>query len=594
VVNSHCSGASISALPTTSNNGITGTWSPAINNQATTTYTFTPNAEQCAQSVSTTITITPLITPSFNAVNGACSGTSSPALPTTSNNGISGTWSPAINNTQTTNYTFTPNAGQCASQVFLTISILPNTTPLFGNFGPYCAGDLIPALPSTSTNGVTGTWSPAINNQATTTYTFTPNIGQCALSTSTTIVITPQVVPAFNTPSPYCQDSAFPALPTTSNNGVSGTWAPTINNQTTTTYTFTPETDECASSVNVTVSIVPSVTPSFSIGNLYCQGESIPALPTTSNNGIAGTWSPSINNQSTTAYVFTPNAGQCATVVTQTINVSPAVNAVITNLSNTTNLSCNTTAITLVASGGNSFAWSGGLGNASVANVTSAGIYTVTVTNGACEATASITITQSTVSTPDAGIDGQTVLCSNAPSTNLFSFLSGSPQTGGTWSGPGGSLPGGLYNPSVHAPGIYYYIVTDASGCGSDTAQVVVEEQTFVQATLSYDSPFCRLVNEYLPPVAVSPSNGTFTPSPAAGLAMNTSGAINPSLSTAGTYSINYAIGGVCPSQTSALVIIENNPSNVTMDTLIRVFTALKAKIKLQVELPNLSISVGK
>jgi hypothetical protein len=29
------------------------------------------------------------------------------------------------------------------------------------------------------------------------------------------------------------------------------------------------------------------------------------------------------------------------------------------------------------------------------------------------------------------------------------------------------------------------------------------------------------------------------------------------------------------------------------MDTLLRVFTALKAKIKLQVELPNLHINVG-
>lgn len=30
-----------------------------------------------------------------------------------------------------------------------------------------------------------------------------------------------------------------------------------------------------------------------------------------------------------------------------------------------------------------------------------------------------------------------------------------------------------------------------------------------------------------------------------------------------------------------------------TMDTLLRVFTALKAKVKLQVELPNLNIIVG-
>ena len=37
-------------LPTSSNNGITGTWSPATINTATvgtTTYTFTPAAGQC-------------------------------------------------------------------------------------------------------------------------------------------------------------------------------------------------------------------------------------------------------------------------------------------------------------------------------------------------------------------------------------------------------------------------------------------------------------------------------------------------------------------------------------------------------------------
>jgi HTH-type transcriptional regulator / antitoxin HipB len=39
---------------------------------------------------------------------------------------------------------------------------------------------------------------------------------------------------------------------------------------------------------------------------------------------------------------------------------------------------------------------------------------------------------------------------------------------------------------------------------------------------------------------------------------------------------------------------IENNASNVAMETLLRVFTALKAKITLQVELPNLNIVVGK
>lgn len=53
-------------------------------------------------------------------------------------------------------------------------------------------------------------------------------------------------------------------------------------------------------------------------------------------------------------------------------------------------------------------------------------------------------------------------------------------------------------------------------------------------------------------------------------------------------------LGKLIGVQKAQISRLEKNPSNVTMDTLIRVFTALKAKIKLQVELPNLNISVGK
>jgi len=38
---------------------------------------------------------------------------------------------------------------------------------------------------------------------------------------------------------------------------------------------------------------------------------------------------------------------------------------------------------------------------------------------------------------------------------------------------------------------------------------------------------------------------------------------------------------------------IESNASNVTIDTLIRVFKALQAKVKLQVELPHFNIDLG-
>ena len=52
-------------------------------------------------------------------------------------------------------------------------------------------------------------------------------------------------------------------------------------------------------------------------------------------------------------------------------------------------------------------------------------------------------------------------------------------------------------------------------------------------------------------------------------------------------------LGKLIGVQKAQISRIENNASNVTMDTLLRVFTALKAKVKLQVELSNLTINVG-
>jgi len=64
----------------------------------------------------------------------------------------------------------------------------PNTTPVFTQVAPLCAGGTF-TLPAVSNNGVTGTWSPAINNQTTTTYTFIPDAGQCAMSSTMTVSI---------------------------------------------------------------------------------------------------------------------------------------------------------------------------------------------------------------------------------------------------------------------------------------------------------------------------------------------------------------------------------------------------------------------
>lgn len=52
-------------------------------------------------------------------------------------------------------------------------------------------------------------------------------------------------------------------------------------------------------------------------------------------------------------------------------------------------------------------------------------------------------------------------------------------------------------------------------------------------------------------------------------------------------------LGKLIGVQKAQISRLENNAGNVTIDTLLRVFTALKAKVKLQIELANLNISVG-
>ena len=51
-------------------------------------------------------------------------------------------------------------------------------------------------------------------------------------------------------------------------------------------------------------------------------------------------------------------------------------------------------------------------------------------------------------------------------------------------------------------------------------------------------------------------------------------------------------LGKLIGVQKAQISRLENNASNVTMATLLKVFTALKAPVKFQVELPNQNISL--
>jgi gliding motility-associated-like protein len=331
-----CAGDPVPVLPTISNNGIPGTWSPAVvNNQASGIYTFTPTPGTCAMSVNISVTVIPKTVPvfSFGTSLTICGSGTVPVLPNTSLNGITGTWSPAVvdpNISRT--YIFTPNSTGCITGTSFTVTVNPNITPTFsfGTSGTICAGKPVPTLPNTSMNGVTGTWSPAVvNNTTSGTYTFTPTPGQCAVPVSYTQTVNPVIPPTFSFGATLtiCSGGAVPVLPTTSMNGITGTWNPAVvSNTTSGIYTFTPTSDPCAPPVTFTVTVNPNITPTFSFGNSQsvCINATAPVLPNVSLNGITGSWSPAVvDNQNSGTYTFTPAAGQCATTTTFTYQVNP-------------------------------------------------------------------------------------------------------------------------------------------------------------------------------------------------------------------------------------------------------------------------------
>ena len=261
--------ATAEALPATSDNGIEGTWSPATIDTSvigTTTYTFTPAAtETCAEEIPIEITITNSIIPTFSFATEYCLNATAEALPATSDNGIEGTWSPATIDTSaigTTTYTFTPVATEtCAEEVSIEIIINQLTAT---DFAAYDSGDIcdiadLPTIASLQTqddNGVEGSWSQMDNENDTYTYTFDPD-DDCFYSFNFTLNIS-QILPIFTFDTTYCINEIADILPSTSDNGITGSWSPIAINtafEGVRTYKFTPDADQCAEEKDVSIAV---------------------------------------------------------------------------------------------------------------------------------------------------------------------------------------------------------------------------------------------------------------------------------------------------------------------------------------------------
>ncbi len=102
--------------------------------------------------------------------------------------------------------------------------------------------------------------------------------------------------------------------------------------------------------------------------------------------------------------------------------------------------------------------------------------YLLTGTIGCSSDSAQVTL--SVIAAPNAGGNGSAITCSNAGPFNMFPFLSGTPQGGGSWfaGAPNGSPHAATYDPATDNPGDFYYKVNGVSPCASAFAKVTVTE----------------------------------------------------------------------------------------------------------------------
>jgi gliding motility-associated-like protein len=511
----------------TTQSGITGNWSgsgvaansfnPATAGAGSHTLTFTPNPGQCADPNTLTVTVNASATPTFAPIGPFCQFSTPPALPTTSSNGVTGQWAPAsiftgLPGTQT--YIFTPTAGQCAEVITIDITILASATATFAPIGPFCVGDAAPALPTTSQNGIEGSWSPAVISTAapgTTTYTFTPNPGSCGTGTTLNITVNSPTAPSFAPIGPLCQGDAPPALPATSQNGISGTWNPAAINTATAgtfTYTFTPSPGQCASTNTLSITVNPATTPALTPIGPFCQADGPTALNTT-QSGISGTWSgpgvsggnsfsPSAAGSGTFTLTFTPGAGQCANANTLSVTVNPATTPALTPIGpycqNDAPAALNTT------QSGISGTWSGpGVsgGNNFSPSAAGSGTFTLTFTPGAGLCANANTLSVTVNPTPVANPAGPLTQCGASGGTATFNLtslnntISGGAGTVSWFTNPAATNP--VPNPAAYTTGstTVYATVTSGSCTSAPTAVALSVEATLMANTPSIPFTVC-------------------------------------------------------------------------------------------------------
>jgi gliding motility-associated-like protein len=324
-----CENHAINPLLANSKNGITGKWNEVFDPTVSKTYTFIPDSGQCAKNQTIAIKINQNQYPKFDPIAPVCEGDII-SLSNLSLNGISGTWFPPFKSDSTREYFFTPDPNQCAKTTSIIIQVIQKVIPKFDSIAPVCEGDMI-TMSKRSLDGIKGSWFPPFQSDSTREYFFTPDNGQCAKTISLKIQVIPKVIPTFDPIISICEGEKI-SLPNISLNGIKGSWAPQVLNDSTVEYIFTEEQGQCASSAVMKIKINKKNKPEFLPIPDICEGDILLPLSNISLNGIKGSWFPALDNMKTQSYFFTPDNNQCATPSSIIIRVNAKTDPIFNSI----------------------------------------------------------------------------------------------------------------------------------------------------------------------------------------------------------------------------------------------------------------------
>ena len=412
-----------------------------------------------------------------------------------------------------------------------------------------CSDPDIPTLTSAPTTVCTGS-SATINiagslNDATAWHIYTGSCGGTPLGTTTTS--------SFNIP-------AISATTTYYVRGEGGCVTPSSCS----TITITPTAiDDASFSYSASSYCVSDSDPSPTITGL--GGGSFSSTAGLSVNASSGTIDVSASTPGTYTVTYT-TTGSCPNSSNVSVTINALDDASFSYSASSYCVSDSDPSPTITGLGGGSFSSTAGLSvNASSGTIdvsaSTPGTYTITyTTTGSCPNSSNVSVTINALDDASFSYSLSSYCVNGADPSPTVTGLGGGSFTSGAGLSINGSS--GVIDVSASTPGTYTVMYTTTGSC-PNSSNVSVTINALDDASFSYSSSTYSTIDADPTPTITGVTGGSF--SSTSGLSLNaSSGLIDLSVSTPGSYNVTYTTSGACPNSFIQSLTIEESNNNLS------------------------------